>query len=189
MKPLLDMASSIAEEKAEKAKKLREAEAKKTLEENEISEEDWLIDPKGAAERLVAQRTQGTNTATMMLAARMARKETFEDVEQYPYYAGDIKAKVDAMIDAQPLNTRHRADVIQNCYKLVAFDHQKEITEGKIQARNSAATFSGSGTGGHSGKAGSEENETLSNEEKFAAKSMGISEDDWKKSKRELTYV
>lgn len=189
MKPLLDMATSIAEEKAEKAKKLKEAEDKKTKEENEISDEDWMLDPKGTAERLIAQRTQGTNTATLMLASRMALKETFEDAEQYPYYTGDVKAKVDAMVDAQPLNTRHRSDVIQNCYKLVVFDHQKEIAEGKIKARNSAASLTSTGTGGPSGKGGSGEDEALSNEEKFAAKSMGITEDDWKKSKRELTYV
>lgn len=182
MKPLLDMAANLEADRAARAEAQRVAAANKNKEDDEIKDEDWLLDPEKAVEK----KLSGTNQAVMMLAARQARREVLENE---PYYYDEIKRKVDAMIDAQPLKSRMDSSVITNCYKLVMYDHQKDIADGKLRTKNSALVFQSNGTGGHSGKDGGDVDEVLTNEEKHAASALGLSEVDWKKSKKELTYV
>lgn len=183
MKPLNDMAAQIAADRAANNERIRKQNEQKNNEDNEVTTEDYILDPQAATQR----QMQPLAKATMMLAARMARQDTLAEKE---YYYGDIKNKVDAMIDQQPLNSRSRADVIENCYKLVMFDHQKDVAEGKIKARNTGAIFEGGSTGAHSGKgAAGEEEEVMSSDEKMVASKMGISDKDWIKSRRELSYV
>lgn len=185
LKPLLDMAASIAQDKADKAEAARKATENKNREDNQLTTEDFMLDPLDATRRAQAPLA----SAVKMLAARSAIRETFENVESFPYYTGDVKAKVDAMIAQQPLDAQMRSDVISNCYKAVVHDHLKEIQEGKLKARGSAAMFDGGSSGGHTGKSGESTTETLTEEEKAAAKVFGMSEADWSKSKRELSYV
>ena len=105
------------------------------------------------------------------------------------YYYGDIKNKVDAMIDAQSVNVRTDPNVIRNCFKLVMYDHQKDIADGKIKARNTGAIFESNGTGAHSGNDKGEDNESWTADEERAAGHMGLTKKDWITSRKELTYV
>jgi hypothetical protein len=182
MKPVL---SFVEEMKKERDERVAEEARKKSAErakENEVEDTDWLLDPSKAVEK----KLQPTQMAVLSLAARQARRDVLEDKE---YYHGEIKTKVDKMIEAQPLNQRTSPVVIENCYKLVMFDHQKDITEGKIKARNNSASFESNGTGGHGGKGSGDHEEEMSQDEKQAASALGISDKDWKSSKKELTYV
>lgn len=181
LKPVLEMAAAIQAERAEKAELARKAAERKNTEENEVTAEDFMLDPVGAMQKVNRSR----DTATLMLAARMAAKDTLEDKE---YYHGDIKSKVDQMVAAQPLENRIKPDVIENCYKLVMFDHMKDINEGKIKSKNNAASFESNGTGGANGK-GTDTDESMSPDEKLVASRMGISEKDWIASRREMSYV
>jgi hypothetical protein len=182
LKPILEMAAQIKADRESRAEAARKAEENKNNKENEVTSEDFMLDPAEAVRR----QMQGTNTAVMMLAARAALRETLEDKE---YYYGDIKQKVDAMVAQQPLPSQCRADVIQNAYKLVMFDHMKEVQEGKIKARNTSAIFEGGSTGGHDGKKADDANESMTADEKLVASKMGISDKDWISSRRELSYV
>lgn len=182
LKPLLDMAASINKEREDRAEAARKASETKTREDNTITDEDFLLDPMGSVDK----KLSGTNTAVKMLAARMAKQDTLAEKE---YYHGDIKSKVDAMLAAQTVESQMRPDVIENCYKLVMFDHMKDINDGKIKARNSAGTFEGGSTGAHSGTKAEGAEESMTAEEKLVASRMGVSEKDWISSRKELQYV
>lgn len=182
LKPILEMAASIKADRDAKAEAVRKAGEDKNRQDNEVTSEDFMLDPADAVRRSMT----GTNNAVMMLAARAALRETLEDKE---YYYGDIKQKVDAMVSQQPLASQCRADVIQNAYKLVMFDHMKEVNEGKIKARNTSVIFEGGSTGGHDGKKADDANESMTADEKLVASKMGISDKDWISSRRELSYV
>lgn len=182
MKPLLDMAANLEADRAARAKAADDANKKKTTEDNQVTEEDFLLDPIDATRRL----QQPVNNAVMSLASRQARREILEDKE---FYHGDIKTKVDAFIDAQPLQNRIDPNVITNAYKLVVFDHQKDIADGKIKARNTSLIFESGSTGGHGGKEHTDDTGSLTDEEKRTAKIFNMSEADWKKSRAELTFV
>lgn len=182
LKPLNDMALQIAEDRKVNAERARKAAEAKTSEENQITTEDYILDPQAATRR----ELQPLAIATMKLNAKVARADYLANKE---YYHGDVKAKVDAMIENQPLSNQARADVVENCYKLVLFDYQKDIAEGKLKARNTSGIFEGGSTGGHAGDKTSTAEEELSADEKFVASKMGISDKDWIKSRKELSYV
>lgn len=180
--PVLEFAAAWKADKEAKEATARTAAANKTKIDNELTEEDYLLDPIEATRRAM----EPTNNAIRLLASRQARREVLEDKE---YYYGDIKSKVDAMIDQQPLTLRHDSNVITNCYKLVMFDNQKDIADGKIKARNTSAIFESGSTGGHSGKEGGEGEESWTKEEETAAGHMGLTKKDWISSRKELSYV
>jgi len=124
------------------------------------------------------------------LIAMYQRKEL---LGQMDYYASDsdFKAKVDALIDAQPLANRSNSGVIMNAYKSVYFDMRKEIEEGKIKSLASINSGSGRGsnqdTGGKSSSDG--DGVIMTAEEKAYARKLGIPEASWIKQKKELEYV
>lgn len=182
MKPLLDMAASINKDREDRAEAQRKAAETKRTEDSTITDEDFLLDPMGSVDK----KLSGTNTAVRMLAARMAKQDTLGEKE---YYHGEIKSKVDAMLAAQTLEAQMRPDVVENCYKLVMFDHMKDISDGKIKARNSAGTFEGGSTGAPSGTKSEGAEESMTAEEKLVASRMGVSEKDWISSRKELQYV
>ena len=180
-KPLLEMAAAIQAERNERAARAQREQNAKAQQDNQVTAEDYLLDPEAATRK----QLQPVARATMMLAAKMAKQEALSEKE---YYHGDIKSKVDAMISQQPLESQTRADVIENCYKLVMFDHMDAVRDGKIKSRNTGAIFEGGSTGGHKVDTGESEG-TMSAEEKQIAKMMDISEKDWLTSRKELTYV
>lgn len=182
LSPVLEFITSFKADKEAREVVARKAAEDKNKNDNALTEEDYLLDPIEATRRAM----EPTNNAIRLLASRQARREVLEDKE---YYYGDIKNKVDSMIDQQPLNLRHDPNVITNCYKLVMFDHSKEIAEGKIKARNTSAIFESGSTGGHSGKEGGEGEDTWTKEEETAAGHMGLTKKDWISSRKELSYV
>lgn len=182
LKPVLSFVEEMRKEREERLAAEQRERIAKANKENEVDDTDFLLDPSKAIDK----KLQPTQMAVLSLAARAARREVLDEKE---YYHGEIKAKVDQMIQAQPLAQQSNSNVIENCYKLVMFDHQKDIAEGKIKSRNNAASFESNGTGGASGKGKSDSEEELSQDEKHAAKALGISEKDWQSNKKELTYV
>ena len=157
--------------------------AKRNKEANvQINSEDFLENPEGA----INQKLQPIVKMQYELLAEQKKNEILNEKE---YYHGDFKAKVDAMLASQPLEAKVNPTVIENCYKVVLADHTKELVEGKLKTRASLLTPSSSGTGGHSGKEGQEEGDTLSLEEKNIAGKFGMSDDEWKKAKKEMSYV
>jgi hypothetical protein len=185
LKPLLTMAENIERDRLSREKAAKDAAEKKNKEDNQVTDEDFLINPAEATQRLVNEGTKGIARATMMLAARGNIRETMEGKE---YYHGDVKSKVDTMIAQQSLEMQCRPDVVENCYKAVVFDHMKDISEGKIKARTSGSTFEGGSTGAHTPDT-KESDEVLTADEKQAAKNFGLTEKQWVESKREMTFV
>lgn len=185
MKPLLTMAENIEKDRLAREESARKATEKKNREDNAISNEDIMLDPLNATQRLISESNAPIVTAMKMTLA----KSNLRDVmEAKPYYHGDIKTKVDNMVAAQSLDNQCRADVVENCYKAIVFDHMADIKEGKIKERTSGMTFEGGSTGAHKADS-SETTETLTADEEKAASAMGIKKEDWIKSRRELSFV
>jgi len=161
----------------------REAAARKAAADAEnVDDIDYMSDPASAIDKKLAPLIRNQQAANAMLMIN----ETLGDMD---YYKSDpnFKAKVLAKINSQPLQLRANADIILNCYKLVAYDEREAIAEGKFKSILGAA--SSNGTGGHSGARTEGAEVTLSDEEKGYAKKMGIKEEDWLKSKKTLEYV
>jgi hypothetical protein len=182
MKPMQEMAELMKAERAERAAAEAKRVAAAQKEEQGDFSERMMLDPESAIE----EKLQGTNKALMLLAAREARRETLDSKE---YYHGAIKARADALIESLPLAQRSNAGSLENCYKIACFDNQKEITEGKIKARNTSGIFEGGSTGAPSGTGAGEASDNLTAEEKQMAKNFGMSEKDWGAQKREMSYV
>lgn len=123
--------------------------------------------------------------AALLNAAMEQRRVIFEDAEQFPYYTGAVKAKIDEMLDKQPLDSRGNPEIIRNAYKLVVFDHQKDINDQKIKSRISNSVGSSSGTGGpNTGNA--DPVATLTPEMRTVAQKLGISDADYAAAQQEL---
>jgi phage I-like protein len=182
MKPMQEMAELMKAERQERLDAEKRRKDVATAEAKGDFSERMMLDPESA----INDKLSGTNNAILLLASREARRETLGDKE---YYYGDIKSKVDSLIDTLPLNQRSNAGSLENCYKLVMYDHQKEVAEGKIKARNTSGIFEGGSTGAHSGNDVKDGPENLGAEEKEMAKRFGMSEKDWASSKKELSYV
>lgn len=195
MKPHLDnFRSEVANTMDEKLKavneffaeqtRAREAAARRKQNEEETPEEtDYLVDPSAAIDKKLQPLIRSQQAANAMIMIN-------ETIGEMDYYKSDpeFKAKVLAKINGQPLNLRANPDIILNCYKLVRYDEEENIKEGKYKSMLGAASTGG--TGGHSGSSKKEEDEiTISDEEKVYAKKMGISDADWIKSKKTLEYV
>lgn len=182
LEPLLEFVTTYNKDKEAHELAARQAKENKNKEDNELTEEDYLLDPIAATRRAM----EPTQRALIAVTSRQLRKEI---LDEEPYYHTDIKSKVNTMIDNQPINVRTDPNVIKNCYKVVLFDYQKDIADGKIRAKNTSAIFEGGSTGAHGGKESGEDTTSLTDEEKRTAKIFNMSEADWKKSKAELTYV
>jgi phage I-like protein len=184
LSPILEF---INQQKADReAAAARAAAAQRTQQQSEleIQPEDYITDPEG----VMNKRLKPLQDTIAAQSAIIVRDKTLSKMD---YYSSDptFAAKVDALIDSQPLNLRANASVVMNAYKSVFFDMKDEIASGKIKSQASAANFSNGGTGNHSGKDSESNADVLSAEEKHYAAKLGLTEADWIKSKRELEYV
>jgi hypothetical protein len=134
--------------------------------------------------QVIDTRFGQVNERSMRVEAREVRRSVFEDIDNYPYYTGDVKKKVDDMLDLEPLSTQVNPTVVKNAYKVVLSDHIQELQQNKLRSRLSSATGS-SGTAAI-GTPDPNALPTLSNEEKDYATKMGIKHEDWAKTKKEL---
>jgi hypothetical protein len=174
LKPMNDF---FAEQNRQRAEALR----RQQNEAENVDELDYATDPAAAIDKRLAPLIRNQQAANAMLMIN----ETLGDMELYK--SPEFKAKVLAKINSQPLQLRSNAEIILNCYKLIAFDEKEAIQEGKY--RSSLGAASTSGTGGHSGSSKGEAEVTISDDEKIYAKKMGISDSDWVKSKKTLEFV
>lgn len=183
LKPIEELAAAIKAEREDQKKK-EEAAKKKTEDENKVTfEEQFLIDPEGA----INSKLTGVTQATMILAAREAKRETLGEKE---YYHGEFKTRVDELINSMPLKDQCNTTAIENCYKIAFAEKHQEITDGKIKSRFSDMNMGNNGTGGHSGSSkGSENTDTLTAEEKSAAKALGFTEKEYADSKKDMVFV
>ena len=182
--PIAAFFADQKKEKEEAAARAAEAKRKENQKDLEVQPEDWITDPEGAFDKKVTPLVQTVQAQSAMLM----RDKVLKNMD---YYATDptFAAKVDALIDAQPLANRSNSNVILNAYKSVHYDMQDQIKEGKIKSFASMASLSNNGTSNR-GTEDKDKNDTaLSEEEKRYARRMGLTEEQWVAGRRELEYV
>lgn len=183
LKPIEELAAAIKAEREDQKRKEEEVRKKAEKEEKPSFDEQFLVDPEGA----INSKLTGVTQATMMLAAREAKREVLGEKE---YYHGEFKTRVDELIASLPLAQQCNNVSIENCYKIAFAEKHKDIEEGKIKSRFSDMNMGNNGTGGHSGSGkGSENTDTLTAEEKAAAKALGFTEKEYADSKKEMVFV
>lgn len=182
-KPMLDF---IAEQKEQRAAVDRAAALKQRREDAEIDPTDFITDPESAIDK----KLKPLQETVMAQSAIIMRDRTLGKMD---YYSSDpvFQAKVDSLIDAQPMQNRSNSAVIMNAYKSVYFDMKEDIKDGKIKSQASLLGNASGGTGGHSGSGSGkfESDSTMSADEKSYASKLGISEKDWMETRKELEYV
>jgi hypothetical protein len=180
--PLIEMANNFKAAQAEAERQRTVANNKTRATELEVDDDLWITNPAEAHRRsnanLVAQ-TQATAAITM-------RREVLSDL---PYYHGELKEKIDQLIEAQPLSNRANPAILKNAYYTVLGQHTDELNEGKYKKATFGVGLNGSGTGSATGTDTNEKAIELNDDEKSIARSFGMSEKDWLKSKEELGYV
>jgi len=193
LKSLDAISDYIKEQKAEKEKATR-AEATKKANEHKAQtdtelEEEFLTDPASATRRLLSEAMNPLVETQINTAARLQMKELFENDPDRFEYATDptIKKEIETHVASLPLAQRANPAAIENCYYVATGRHQAEIKEGKIKSRTSAVSSSGSGS--NTEKKDSDGTIVLNDAEKKAAKVFGLKEEDYAKSKKELSYV
>jgi len=123
--------------------------------------------------------------ATLMQQGNEMRRSIFDDEEAFPFYTGGLKAKIDALLDAQPLEQRANPEIIRNVYKIVVFDNEKDIKENKIKSRLTSASNAGTGTGAP-GSGDKTAMPVLTAQMQSVAKAMGMSDAEYAASMKEL---
>lgn len=152
----------------------------------EALEELMATDPVGAVQRLIQDKTDQSNQVLLSVRADSLRREVFEDAEKYPFYAGEIKAEIDKLIEGQTLQARNDRSVIEHAYYSTVGKHHRELADGKLKSR-----FAASDTGARTstGKTpGSDEPEALrpmTDDDKKAARVLGFSEAEYQKMLKE----
>lgn len=168
-------------------KKLKDDARKKEADERaakatETNDEEWITDPKKAAQDML----QPLVINQINTNSRLLRKEIFEDGKEFEYYDGEFKKEVDNHIDSLPPAQRADANSIKNCYYVVAGKRQAEIREGKLKSRFSAASTSNAATS--TGKTG-DSKVALTDEQKLAAKRLGVKEESYAKNFQEMVGI
>lgn len=175
------VAEFLRAQKADKDAAEATALAAKNKQEQSVDDNDFILDPQAAIRKM----NQPVATLALQLAAKDMRREMLDGKD---YYHGEIKAKIDALLSKQNLNAQNDPSVIENAYKVVVFDNLKDINEGKIKTQTASYNMNGSSSQKSDNDSGEREEDMSAEEKKYASK-LGISEADWKKSKRELEYV
>jgi hypothetical protein len=141
----------------------------------------------GNVEELGADMDEGTKKyldahlgeirkSSLRAEAITARSRLFDDSDSFPYYTGEMKNKVDEMLEKEPLENQVIPLVIRNAYKIVVADHMDDITKGKVRSRLAQASGEGTTAGKPSGNTNADELPTLNAEQKKAAAMFGIDE-------------
>lgn len=183
----------LDEQEAAKRRRIADEAARKAAEKKESDEKDmddlWLTDPKEAARRTFEDQSKGLVEATINNQSQTLRRQIFDDnPNEYEYYTKEnpeFKAQVDALIDQQPLNIRSNPEAIKNAYAIIAHRKAQEIKEGKLKSRFAATSTSSTGTTSSKDK----DTIVLTDLQKKAAKNLGISEEDYGKTAKEMNYV
>lgn len=177
---LLAMQTFLDEQKANK-----DAAARRVAETNRQQNDQRFETVDQTTREFVTETMKPYAEAAIYQQGNEMRRTIFEDAEAFPYYTGTLKSKVDALLDAQPAVSRANPDVIRNVYKIVVFDHQKDISEDKIKSRLSSASTASTGVG-VPGAGDKGAMPVLTQQMKSVAKSMGMSEADYATAMKEL---
>ncbi len=151
-----------AEQDEEKKKKNQQQQQQQQQQNQQTLEEQVeALMLEGKTTEAVRLATSGQVTAIKAVHADNVRREVFEDTSKFPYYHGDIKREIDALIAGQVVDFRLNPQNIENCYHTVVGKHTAEIQEGKVKTRfagsESGSRGTSSGSAGDSGTAASAE--------------------------------
>jgi hypothetical protein len=138
-----------------------------------------------ATRNYVSETLRPLAIATLLQQGNEQRRSIFDNEEEFPYYTGAVRGKIDALLDAQSPEQRANPEVIRNAYKLIVFDFQKDIAENKIKSRFSSASSSGTGTGAPAGDGGSK-TPVLTQQMKEVAAKMGMKPEEYATAMQEL---
>lgn len=183
------MAVFLDEQEHIKATKKTEDEKKRRQEAEGDLEDEFLTDPAAATRKMLASQMNPLITAQVNTSAGIIMRDLFSGSPDEFEYANDptIKKEVEQRLMTLPLDQRANPESIRNCYYVVEGRHRQEIKEGKIKSSLSAAGSSGNGKGAPTAR--QDEVVILSDAEKRAAKIFGMKDEDYGKSKKELSYV
>jgi hypothetical protein len=179
------MESSTAAQKKKDEDAAAEAARKRSTEgQAELEEKIEELMLSGKTKEAIALVNQPMAREVLLLRADRIKREVFEDGEKFPYYHGDIKKEVDALLDNQPVEFRNNALNVENCYHTILGKHTKELVEGKIKNR-----FAGSegGRGTSSGSAGdtsigdTKKTGVITDDVRRAAKTLGFKPEEYVK--------
>jgi hypothetical protein len=153
LKSLEGINKFVETQTAKDAATTRAAAAKTSTEsQSELEERIEALMLEGKTREAVALASQPVTNEVLLLRADRIKREVFEDAEKYPYYSGDIKKEVDALLENQPVAFRNNAQNVENCYHTILGKHTPELVEGKLKSRFASSE---GGRGTSSGSAGS----------------------------------
>ena len=174
MKEFLDSQKTAADDAAARAEAARQSNDGKKFDDMDQTTREYV----DKTLRPIAQ-------ATLYQQGTEMRRNIFENEDEFPYYAGSIRAQVDEMLDKQPAEQRANPEIIRNVYKIVVYNNDKEIKDNKIKSRLSSSSSSGTGTG-MSSDADKAAMPVLTDQMKKVARDMGMTDADYAKSMKEL---
>ena len=174
--------SMEAAEQARKQRQQQTTEQSRTAEQSQFEEAYNELEPQ--TRQVIDTRFSQLNDRSLRVEAREVRRSVFEDAENFPYYTGELKKKVDEMLDAEPVSSQVNPNVVRNAYKVVLADHITELQQNKLRSRLSGAT--GTSTGASLGTPDPNALPELTTDEKNWAEKMGIDTKEWAKSKKEM---
>lgn len=180
LSPIMEMARQWQESRAAEQRTAEASRRQERQDDLEVTDDMYITNPREAIDRA----TKPYREQTQALAAITMRREL---LGSKPYYTGELKNKIDSLIEAQPLAMRANQGVLDNCYYTIIGRHQEEINEGKYKRQVSAATFnSNSGT---TDDQSLPENRKFNQEEARIMKVFGLDAKDVIRGEQELGYV
>lgn len=143
----------------------------------------WLDNPRQAMQREMRPLVE----SQLRTNAELVKRNTLERMD---YYSSDpnFKSAVDEYIAKQPLQIQSNPEVVLNAYKVVLYDKQAEIKEGKIKSQESINSHGRNASSEKEEKSGYTP-ETLSATEREYISKLGIKETDYIKQKAEMEFV
>lgn len=149
-------------------------------------EEMMATDPVGAVQRLVRDQSESSNQVLLSVRADNLRRETFEDVEKYPYYTGEMKSEIDKLIENQTLAARNDRSVIEHAYFSTIGKHHRELSEGKLKSRfASGDTGARTTTGKAPGELEADALRPMTEDDRKAARILGFKDEEYQKMLKE----
>jgi len=177
---IASISSNAVAEAEERRKTAERKAAEQRVTQQQQTEEELaelaLTDPVAAMKRVVQGELGGRDSALLTINAANLRRETFEDVDKYPFYTGDVKAEVDKILAQQSLKAQNDPSVIQHAYHSIVGQRYKEISEGKLKSRF-ASSEGDRGSQGKSKESEAKQPRKMSEDDKKAARILGFDEE------------
>src|ERR1700744_2575018 len=117
--PILKRLKDTMDANDEAARKKKEAANNSSTQASNKEFTDAYENLDDDTKKVIDSRFNSVQQSAMRTEARETRRSVFEDVDNFEFYTGDIKKKVDEMIEAEPLVNQTNPLVVRNCYKIV----------------------------------------------------------------------